>query len=79
MAALHWVELASGCVPGGDILVTLLEGNVAEGEPEEEARDREEVFGLDKEGVHDEETCQEMHTQQQLSIAEGSESAVTKH
>ena len=79
MAALHWVELASGSVPGGDILVTLLEGNVSEGEPEEEARDREEVLGLDKEGVHNEEARQEVHTQEQLSIAEGSESAVAKH
>lgn len=79
MAALHWVELASGSVPGGDILVTFLKGNVSEGEPKEEARDREEVLGLDKEGVHDEEARQEVHPQQQLSVTEGSESAVTKH
>lgn len=76
MATLDWVGLALDCVPRANIFVALLEADVSEGEPQKKTTDGEEVLGRDHESIHDEEAGQEMHSEEELSVAESAEASV---
>jgi hypothetical protein len=76
VTALNGIILSLNSIPGLNIHPSLLESDVTECEPEEKTTDREEVLGGNQEGVHDEEVHQELDTQQELSITEGTEEAV---
>ena len=76
MTALNWVLLPLNGVPGLDVHPSLLEGDVAECEPQQESANGEEVLGRDQEGIHDEKVHKELHSEEELGIAEGAEQAV---
>jgi len=76
MTALNWIFLSLNGVPGLDIHPSLLEGNVAECEPQQESANGEEVLGWDQEGIHGEKVHKELHSKEELGIAECAEQAV---